>query len=131
MANGDMPSAADRLLQNVAALIVQDEKYRDRSWDAMSLVAIVTDTGVDMSGFSYREGAKPQPGTPRNGEIMDKLRTLRTLTQRDGQAPWKAVLMQIKKPDMNIRVVFEYDDAGRWKITPQNLADIREQLRPA
>ena len=130
MIDGDMPPEADRVLQDVAALIVEDEKYRDRSWHAMSLAAIVTDTSVDMTGFSYADGAKPKPGTPRNGQIMDKLRTLRTLTRRDGQAPWKAVLIQIRKSDTSVRVWFEYDDADRWKATPGNLAEIKEQLRP-
>ena len=130
MTNGDIPPAADRILQDIAALIVEDEKYRDRSWDAMSLAAIVTDTGVDMSGFTYVDGDKPRAGTPRNGQIMDKLRTLRALTRRDGQPPWKAVLIQIKKPDIEVRTWFEYDDANRWKVTPSNLAAMKEHLRP-
>lgn len=125
-----MTPEADEALHEIALMIAQDEKYVDREWDAMSLVAIVTDTSVDMTGFSYVAGEKPKPGTPRNGDIMDQLVQFRQLTRRGGSAPWKAVLIQIAKQEMRIDVAFEYDDAQRWKVTPSNLARMREKLRP-
>ncbi|WP_195822593.1 hypothetical protein [Roseobacter sp. MH60115] len=125
-----MAPEADEALHAIALLIAQDEKYVDREWDAMSLVAIVTDTSVDMTGFSYVAGEKPKPGTPRNGDIMDQLVQFRQLKRRDGNAPWKAVLIQIVKAEMRIGITFEYDDAQRWKVTPDNLVRMREKLRP-
>ena len=130
MADYEQSSDVQALMHQIADLIVHDEKYRGRVWDSMSLAAIITDTCVDMSGFSYVDGAKPHPGTPRNGEIMDKLRQLRAMTQRDGELAWKAVLVQIRKATKSIQIWFEYDDANRWKVTPQNLPIMRETLRP-
>ncbi|QTD56126.1 hypothetical protein [Parasphingorhabdus cellanae] len=125
-----MDAIANDVLHEIGAMIVQDEKYAGRQWEAMSLVAIVTPTSVDMTGFSYDANGKSSPGTPRNGDIMDKLQNFQQVTQIEGQGPWKTVLIQISKPEMNVAVSFEYEDANKWKVTPANMAVMKEELRP-
>ena len=91
--------------------------------------ARVTDTSADVSGFAHGEGGKVRPATPRDGDIVDRVGSLRELMGRGSEAPWKAVLIQLKKSE-NVRVAFEYEDGRRWKVTPDNLVAMREALRP-
>jgi hypothetical protein len=39
-----------------------------------------------------------------------------------GDRAWKSCLVRIKKPELKMKMDFEYDDALRWKVTPANLA---------
>ena len=79
MANADLPPEADAIIGDVVALIVEDDKYRDRTWDAIALMAIVTDTSVDMTGFSYGDGVLSKPDC--------ETRSFGTATLQSGSCP--------------------------------------------
>jgi len=121
---------ADETLMRIGSLIVQDERYADREWDGIAVVALVDDDSVDMTGFVYDAAGKAAPGTPRNADLMDEFEDFRRATMIAGKAPWRAVLVQIRKADMNVKVQFEYGDPKKWKVTPGNMEVLKAEFRP-
>ena len=123
-----MDAVADQSLVRIGAMIVQDERYVGRDWDGIAVVALVDDDSVDMTGFVYDADGKASPGTPRNPDLMDELEDFRRTTGANGK--WGAVLLQIRKPAMTVKVRFEYDDPKKWKVTPTNMESLKDEFRP-
>ncbi len=123
-----MDAVADQALLRIGAMIVQDERYAGRDWDGIAVVALVDDDSVDMTGFVYDASGKATPGTPRNPDLMDELEDFRRATGANGK--WRAVLLQIRKPAITVKVRFEYDDPKKWKVTPANMDALKEEFRP-
>lgn len=121
---------ADDLIHQIGDMLVGDERYVDRDWTAISVIAIV-DGATQVSGYSYDHDDQPIAGTPRNWDIHDRFLALQDATTVEGKSAWKSCLFQIKRSDMKAMVDFEYDDAMRWKVTPANIKTKPIELRPA
>lgn len=121
---------ADRLIEQIGGMIIADERYADRTWSAISVVAVLDGGASQISGYSYDAQGRPQAGSPHNADLHDLFTELRAATRAEGQAPWKACLVQIRRDDLKTRVEFEYDDAARWKATPKTLNIMPARLKP-
>jgi hypothetical protein len=117
-------------IMHIASMIISDDEYASYDWNGISVVGIVNNGMVDVSGFNYDDAGKIVPSIPQNDDFMDELEEFQKLTQVPGENPWKAVLIQIKRADMSVHVQFEYDNASRWKVTAANLESMKEELRP-
>jgi hypothetical protein len=125
-----MDAVADQTLMRIGSMIVQDDRYSGKNWEGIAVVAIVDDVSVDMTGFVYDADGKAAPGTPRNSDLMDEFEDFRKATASDGNGPWRAALVQIRKSDMNVKVRFEYGDPSKWKVTPANMDTLKAEFRP-
>ena len=121
---------ADTLIEQIGGMIIADERYADRRWSAISVVAVMDGGASQVSGYSYDAEGKPEAGSPRNLELHDRFEELQAATKVDGQTSWKTCLVQIKRDDLKTRVEFEYDDAARWKVTPKTLNIMPARLKP-
>lgn len=121
---------ADMLIEQIGGMIIADERYADRKWSAISVVAVLDGGSSQVSGYSYDAQGQAEAGAPRNADLHDRFADLQAATQVEGRAPWKTCLVQIKRDELKTRVEFEYDDAQRWKVTPKTLNIMPVRLKP-
>lgn len=123
----------DALLLRVGRLLAEDAVLSDAPWDGYALVVRYDDAGIDrrISGLRYRDGSDAEAATPRAPGLGAALDALREATRVEGKAPWAACVVQLRRATGRLHAVFEYDDPGRWDITPATLRDVAERARPA
>ncbi|MFF0493967.1 hypothetical protein ACFYTQ_33530 [Nocardia sp. NPDC004068] len=122
-------AAADAVLMTLAESILRNSAYQDDSWESLTLVAVLADTESQFGYVYDREGGWAAR-VPQGFEVLDKMIELRSVMSVPGKPDWKTCLLQIKRADMSLKVDFEYDDVDRWQVTPQNLREKVEELRP-
>lgn len=121
----------EALHHEIGRLVVHDEAYLEQPWSSLSLVATMRDENtVQLHGYAYLDGGKTEAVTPRASTVAQRFVELhRAMRERDPR-PWKAALMQIWRSNAKVSFFFEYDDAARWRVTPGNFREMREELRP-
>lgn len=120
----------DELLAEIARLIVVDPKAGERPWDGYSLIAWYGDGISRLNGFRYDKGQPAEPLTPANAEIENRLEDLRRVTQVKDKAPWRVCIIRINREAAEVAIDFEYEEPGKWYVTPDSAVQIAEQVRP-
>jgi hypothetical protein len=123
---------ADALIMQVGRAVLADASYQGADWSALTLVATFDQGRKSLFGYTYMAGGAWKAVTPSDARrVINLLRDLReAMREADGKAPWRQCRVQIKRADMKINLAFEYDDPQRWMVTPANMADMVEALRP-
>ncbi|MGJ4728469.1 hypothetical protein [Luteimonas sp. SDU101] len=128
-------SATDRdaLVRGIGELLLRDIATAGHDLDGYALIADYSDGTRRLIGFGYREGQSPVAATPRTEAdlIGARLDDLRGAMQVDGKAPWMVCVIQLRRAGGKLHADFVYDDAARWRVTPETLAQVAEQARPA
>ena len=119
--------AANDILMSICELIIRS--YREMVWDALALV-VDLDEVASMHGYTYIDNGGWSANVPAGVGFLEKMKEFRSATGTPGENEWKACLIQIKRADMSLNVEYEYDDADRWCITPDNYEQRIEELRP-
>ncbi|MBX9401411.1 hypothetical protein K4L06_08815 [Lysobacter sp. BMK333-48F3] len=120
----------DELLGEIARLIVVDPKAGERPWDGYALIAWYGEGISRLNGFRYDKGQPGEALTPSGAEIGNRLEQLRLATHVAGKAPWRVCIMRINREAAEVAIDFEYEDPGRWYVTPDSAAEIAERVRP-
>lgn len=121
----------DALVHAVGQAIVADPVVADGRFDGFALVVTYGGDSRRLAGFRYAHGEPAQAATPTSPALDAALDALREATRVDGGAPWDACVVRIERPSNHITVEFAYnDDAARWAVTPETLADVTERARP-
>lgn len=126
------PEDRDALLLRAGQLVAGDAALADGAWDGFALIVRYDDAGIHrrISGLRYRDTGEVDAATPEAPGLGTALDALREATRVDGQAPWSACVLQLRRATGRLHAVFEYDDPGRWDITPATLHDVAERARP-
>lgn len=119
---------ADELIQEIGAAIIEDPAATEMEWESLVVVAHL-DGGFSLFGYAYREGGH-EPFSPDGDELFELFPELQDAMAEGEAHVWKACRYAITKPDMDVDIDFEFDDAGRWRVTPDNIETMPEQLRP-
>ncbi|MGQ4600446.1 hypothetical protein [Nocardia sp. R6R-6] len=119
--------AANDILMSICELIIRS--YREIVWDALALV-VNLDGVASMYGYTYTDNGDWSANLPASIGFLEKMKEFRSATSVLGENDWKACLIQVKRDDMSLNVEYEYDDADRWCITPDNYEQRIEELRP-
>lgn len=129
MDKADAEKAAD-LIQEIGGIVISDESYAGTSWQSLAIVVTLDETMRRKSGFYWDDAGKAHPDYPRSGEFLDKLEELQSVTRGPTGRSWTCALIRLKRDSMAMTIDYEYDDPGRWKVTPLNIEQMREELRP-
>jgi hypothetical protein len=122
---------ADTLIHELGATISRSPRINAVDWQQLALVATIQPEYSRMTGFAYDRGGEVlQPIAPGGFDAIDKAEALRTAMAADGSRPWVTCLIRLRRDTGAITVDFEYDDASRWAITPSNVAEMAQTLRP-
>ena len=119
----------DELIHEIGKLVVQDDRYGDHVWSAISIVGRVRDDAASITGYLYDGEEEWEGATPNSMEFPALLQELRRVMQADvGGDPWKSCLIQIKREDLSVGVKFEYENEDLWT---NDLPTLHDRLRPS
>lgn len=118
------------MVVEVARAVVGDAKVAAQPWDKYALVAWYGDGISTINGFRYVGEEPGQPATPGTPGLEDRIDALRAATRIEGKDPWRACVVKLDKASGKASVVFAYDDADSWRVTPQTAADVARRARP-
>ncbi|WP_194832442.1 hypothetical protein [Nocardia sp. XZ_19_369] len=120
---------ANAILMSICELIISNPAYQEVTRDSLTLVTILDDE-QSMFGYVYTDDGNWVARTPDGTDILRMMTELRSAMATPGEGDWKSCLIQIKRADMSLSVDLEYDDANRWRVTPDNFEEMVEELRP-
>ena len=120
----------DALILEIGRLIAGDPKVAAQPWDRFALVAWYGDGVSTLNGFRYVGEEPGQPATPGSFELEDRIDGLRAATRVEGKEAWRACVVKLDKASGKASVVFAYEDADDWRVTPQTAADVARRARP-
>ena len=120
----------DALIAAIGQSLVAGAALVGDDWDGFALIALYDDTGRRLSGFRYQDHGPARPATPKATELGGLIDDLRVATRIADSSPWHACVLRIRRDTGRFTVEFEYDDADRWRIGPETLAQLTEQARP-
>ncbi len=118
------------LMNEIGRGILGDGDFVDDGWSAIALVVQI-EGAIASHGFKYYTDGRIEPAARVAIDTKLKFVTLADQMERLNGKRWKTCLVQIAKPAMKIRMQYEYEDINRWMVTPANLDEMRESLRPA
>lgn len=112
--------------------LIDNMRGADENWESL---AMVIDFGAGKfggtHGYTYGPGdstsavaSRPWPVRPAVDAYVDS-------HYEPGAALPVAILVQFDRTKGEYEVTFEDSDASRWGVTPANLEEIRERLRPS
>ncbi|UZK70298.1 hypothetical protein OKW76_04435 [Sphingomonas sp. S1-29] len=122
--------ATAQLIAEIGTGLLSAGEFADDGWSGISLVLKIEGALV-THGFKYYPDGSVLPASLVPVETLLKFVSLADQMEGLNAKRWKACLVQIAKPDMKIRLQYEYDDPARWNVTPANIETMRESLRPA
>src|SRR3546814_13477399 len=96
----------------------------------ISPVAWYGEVVATLNGFRYVGEEPGQPATPGAADLEDRIDALRAATRIEGKDPWRACVVKLDKASGKASVVFAYEDADSWRVTPQTAADVARRARP-
>lgn len=123
---------ADQLLQAVGNALVDDPGLAEAEWDSVVLVGHLGAGATSIYAYRF-VGTRAHSVALQDFDLYDLLPALRAAMIDERSGPWKAVLVQITKPDLDIHVEFEHEDANRWHMDGSDQAAIDaviEEIRP-
>lgn len=110
--------------------LVQNTRRAADGWESASYV-IEIDTGyLSCSGSTYGPGDTISPVSARPTAIEESLDAyLASHVSPDSARP-VSLLVQLDRASGMYEITFEDTDRSRWKVTPMNFREMREELRP-
>lgn len=120
----------DALIHRIGQLVIADPKVNAEPWDSYALIADFDGATARIVGYRYTDAGDWEAATPRDPDLAESVRALREATRVDGKAPWLACVLRIVRATGKLHAEFEYDDPGRWRITPAALREVVERARP-
>ena len=129
MANDFTFDTSAALIGEIGAGILASPGFADDGWTAIALVAQI-EGALAFHGFRYYADGEAKPASDISFETALQFVTLADQMEGLNRKRWKTCLVQIRKPEMKIRLTYEYDDINRWMVTPANIDAMRETLRP-
>jgi hypothetical protein len=114
----------------IRALIENMKGARD---DWASLAMVIELNGGRISGthgYAYSPDGTVSAVASRPSGIMPAVQAYLEANYTPEQEPPLKMLVQFDRSSGTYEVTFEDHDAARWKVTPANIEQISEELRP-
>ena len=126
----DDSGRADEALQTLAQRVLADPNYATRDWRG---IALVIEIAARKRVFGYVYDADDwEAETPDGFDVLEDADALADAMAVNGER-WQRCLVQIKREEggaPQLKVAFDYDGDADWAVTPGNLAEMVEKLRP-
>ena len=122
---------SDVTVEVIRALIDNMKGAKD-DWASL---AMVIDFGGDRfsgtHGYAYSPDGTISAVASRPSAVRPAVNEYMESRYQPGMTWPVAMLMQFDRDKGEYEVTFEDKDASRWKVTPANIDEIREKLRPS
>jgi hypothetical protein len=116
MASVDSTEQFDQLMQ----ALLDDPEIAVAHWQGVVIAGVVADGWRSLSGYAFDAAGQEEAVAPRGGVAMRYLQALNDDMFEDTGRRWKSCLL-IMRHGTTFSAEFEYDDAGRWAISPGTL----------
>jgi hypothetical protein len=108
-------------------LLEEPALVNDPKWDAVAVVANVTDESTQLNAYRYTGDGPPAPTPLNDPQHFDRFDALRDAAGEK----WQVCIVKIDRDSRKGIANFVYgDDAELWTINPENFRTIAENLRP-
>lgn len=117
-----MTTTRDELTLNIGNLIGQAANFSAEKWDYAGFMFEAEDQGG--SSYLFKDGTRLSLNDDYVfGELRQNFLRLREVTRVDGDDYWIKCLAVVENESKQLRMLFEFNDQNRWKITPVNARD--------
>ena len=125
----------DRLINEIGVEILNAEDLEGYdNWQSLSVVIDIHEGHSANSGYIYfNDDVDPfMADSPNISKWTNLLQDLRECFHKETGHYLKQMLVQIGNGEDECRMntEFEFDDPHRWSITPANMKEMKEKLRP-
>lgn len=120
----------DDALRDLGQAVLADPNYGDNDWRGIALVVEVAPRKRSY-GYIYRANDW-EAQTPQDFEVIYKAVALSEAMVVQGER-WRRCLLQITREPggaPELKVAFDYDGTADWTVTPANVDEMVEKLRP-
>ncbi|AZN34771.1 MULTISPECIES: hypothetical protein [unclassified Pseudoalteromonas] len=123
----------DEALMDIAQLFLRCSDLIDYEWKEVTFVFEFGEGCTSNSGFLYDgEEITPAAASIEDEQLLldNTLEQLREDIYQQCGEKFNQLLFQMENETKRFKVDFEFDNPNRWAITPSNMFEMREKLRP-
>ncbi len=122
----------DKFLTEAGRLVYTDSVYANDNWEVAAVVFNFVNGRENSFGYIFRADGSWKAELPdeNNYLAMDQMLALQSAMERQTGKKWQRALIHIWRDTGKMNVTFEYDDPARWQISPANLEQSVNALRP-
>lgn len=114
----------------IRALIENMQGARD-DWASLAMVIDLRNGRISGThGYAYSPDGSVSAVASRPSGVTPAVEAYLASHYRPDQEPPVKILVQFDRDSGKYEVTFEDDDAARWKVTPANIEQISQELRP-
>lgn len=117
------------LVHQIGELLVRCASVENDTWDHVGWV-FVPRAGRSYEGelFRYHTTRRvPVSLGARQREAADMMFQIREITPHN-DAFWKACIIGVEQSSGKVRILFEFEDASRWRVSPSTVEQTRAML---
>ncbi|WP_219704344.1 hypothetical protein [Marinomonas lutimaris] len=123
----------DEVLQEITQMFLRCEDVLEYEWTELVFVFEFGDGHVSNSGFLYNgQEITPATASIANDKLLlrNSLKALREDVYQECGYRFNQLLFQMENKTKRFKIDFEFEDPKKWAITPDNMFEMREKLRP-
>ena len=123
----------DEVLMDIAQLFLRCSDLIDYEWKQVTFVFELGEGCTSNSGFLYDgEVITPAAASIEDEQLLldNTLEQLREDIYQQCGEKFNQLLFQMENETKRFKIDFEFDDPKRWAISPSNMFEMREKLRP-
>ncbi|RJE86543.1 hypothetical protein [Paracoccus onubensis] len=113
----------EKLIIKIGKLLMKSARVSATSWDYAGYMFETKDSvssGGEIFLYAGRDRLVFDLDFDDQDEIIESFKRLREVTHVDGDAYWIKCLVAVRS-DGDLKMLFEFDDWSRWKISPTNV----------
>ncbi|GAA5154987.1 hypothetical protein GCM10023340_39450 [Nocardioides marinquilinus] len=111
--------------------VVTNLTHAPENWQSLAIVVELGGGRVSgTSGYTYAPDGTSEPTSARPSRIIPAVEAYLDDRYEPGQPRPVAMLVQLDRDASAYEITFEDDDIRRWKVTPANIDEMPEKVRP-
>ncbi len=111
--------------------LVENMRGAEEDWQSLAMVIDFDgDRFSGTHGYAYSPDGRIDAVASRPSAVRPAVNAYTASYYKPGDALPVAILVQFDRAKGEYEVTFEDTDAARWKVTPANIDQMREELRP-
>lgn len=111
--------------------LIENMKGAPEDWASLAIVVDLSGGRISGThGYAYAPDGTASAVASRPSGVKPAVDAYLETKYRPGQPPPVKLLVQFDRAAGTYEVTFEDHDASRWKVTPANIHQMSEELRP-